>query len=163
MVQQRLGTTNTSPTHALSKLYKAAATTPLPTRDDILSLLLHPSTTPSDHQTITALLHAASAVSRLPSFRALQLSDTTPRHCVRCHASYTDARNTRGACIVPQENMYATRRVERFVSEIEDTRARLGSGAFYRGYHTEDVDEVEAEGGYNGTTLRRCDKGMCMW
>ncbi|KAG6897459.1 hypothetical protein C0992_001459, partial [Termitomyces sp. T32_za158] len=166
----------------LSKLYKAAVASPIPTRDDILSLLLQPSTTPADLHAITALLHAAAAVSRLPTFRALQLSDTTPRHCVRCHASYTDARNTYGACVVPhvfnnhqyiwlQGSLYATagccRRIERFVSLIgqgEDARARLvqvGDGTCYRGYHTEDVEEIEEEGGYNGINLRRCDEDVC--
>ncbi|KAG6873313.1 hypothetical protein C0995_000466 [Termitomyces sp. Mi166 len=161
--------------HALSQIHKAAATCPLPTRDDILSLLLRPNTTLADLQAITTLLQAAATVSFLPGFKALQLSDTTSRHCVRCHASYTDARNTHGACIVPHvfnNHQYTwiqgNIRIERFVSVIgegEDARARLvqvGSDACYRGYHTEDVKEIEAEGGYNGINLRRCDEGVCM-
>ncbi|KAG6821258.1 hypothetical protein H0H93_002368 [Arthromyces matolae] len=171
-----------SPGMVLSKTYKAAVKCPLPSRDDILSLLLHPSTNSADIQAITTFLQAAATVSLLPTFQALQLSDTTPRHCKRCHASFTDAQNTHDACVIPhvfinhslvwlQGELHATAgccgHLERFVSTIgegEDARARLmqlGSSACYRGYHTEEIEEVEAEGGYNDVTIRRCDEGLC--
>ncbi|KAG5641590.1 hypothetical protein DXG03_004673 [Asterophora parasitica] len=170
-----------------NSLYKTTTTASLPTRDDLLSFLLDPSTSQLDLHTVHTLLSAAAAVSALPKYQALQHEHNTPKHCARCHATFTDNTNGSTACVVPHvfDDASASaigadhRRFEaaccraEIIQEMTHGRRSgpftnmLEVGVHFEGSHTEDVQEVsrDMEGGsFNGSNIRWCkvEDGECV-
>jgi len=135
----------------------------------------HPVTTAADLQIVATFINAAQALAALPQYRTMQNEDVMERHCVRCHATYSNSSNGPEACTIPhvfatdptftgevrEEKVYSyqSRCCGSAVEVEEEGEGILNADELdwcYEGYHTTDVDEVEDEEEYNGVNIRRC-------
>lgn len=61
-------------------------------------------TGPVDQTQLRVLLSfvaAARALTALPAFKNMRAAAQAEKHCVRCHATYTEGENAAGACTIP--------------------------------------------------------------
>jgi hypothetical protein len=73
----------------------------LPTREDIIAFLnLLVPTTEADLNAMSAFLDAAHAITDVSGYKNRIRRRTEPKHCVRCHGTYTNATNTDRSCKV---------------------------------------------------------------
>jgi hypothetical protein len=150
-------------------------------------LAKHPVATAAELQTLATFINDAKALVALPQYQAMQHEDATERHCVRCHATFTNGNNGPKACTIP--HVFDTE--PSFTGEVREDKvysyrsACCGSGVELEeqgagnldylntdklgwcseDHHTTDVDEVEDEEEYNGVNIHRCkidkESGEC--
>lgn len=177
------------PTTSAKALSSRAAGIPPSIVTDVTELLGENTiSTPADLQIIAKFLDAARSVSLLPQYKAMKDDEEKERHCVRCHATFTENANQETSCAIPhafvtEPHMTGAysgyEKVYSYESECCGSRVTLeeegaGNNAWmnlhqlgmcYEGYHTEDVDEVEEEEEYNEVNIRLCEidekSGIC--
>ncbi|GJE94585.1 hypothetical protein PsYK624_107550 [Phanerochaete sordida] len=157
----------------------------IPTRDAMHTYLTDYATN-TDIEAVSEYINAVGALNQLQTFRAMLDGTAVPhsreRHCVRCHAPYTEATNTYDACQVAHAynaHGYFTGTVQR--ARVYEFKALCCEGVVlreqgqnskrymdvpepcFRGRHTTDVAIVEET--YNRINIARCkldDTGKCV-
>ncbi|RDB22514.1 hypothetical protein Hypma_010177 [Hypsizygus marmoreus] len=142
-------------------------------------------TTKADSTILEAFVNAANAVTALPCYKAIRAAATAPKHCVRCHDTFTEEKNDSDSCVIPHVfsectgyggaggpggAYYEAKCCGAILEEYDAggcnwlNLATLGK--CYKGYHTEDIEDVENDrsGGYNKVNIPRCEfeDGECV-
>jgi hypothetical protein len=74
----------------------------LPTPEDVIAFLnSNVPTTEADLNAVLAFINAARVMKEVPEYKNRMRSRMAPKHCVRCHGTYTVATNTDKACRIP--------------------------------------------------------------
>jgi hypothetical protein len=177
-----------TPIQTTQSLFAQLKDLPTSIAEDVRNILVqHPVTTAAELQTLATFINATQAFVALPQYQSMQREDAMERHCVRCHAPFTNGNNGPGACTIPhvfdtdpnftgqvlEDKVYSYSsqccgsgvELEEQGAGNEDYLNADDLGWCYQGYHTTDVDEVEDEEEYNDVNILRCkidkESGNC--
>lgn len=154
----------------------------IPTADE-LKRFQQEYATPADASAVEAFVRAAQVLTARAAYRSMRADDAQPRHCVRCHATYTDAENSAAACAIPHVFSSDCRFSGRVIGydKVYEYEAQCCDGVVleeegagnmdwinppdepcFEGYHTTDVEEAEKD--YNDANIFPCEMkdGKCV-